>query len=241
MMGSEKKPFGIYILGIIFLLALVGNIIFSLSISGEPSWYYPHTIFSLMKSIHWLDWLWLGLLALVGLLLFNNHKTSWAMAIFALSMIIGINIYRFISPPFGQENYSDLYMISSFLATAVILALVFFFRYPYIDRRSRWSIGGPAVRQNSRTAVQVVANDIFEGVTESVSISGARILLQRDLGESQSKMRYMDIIFPAIQNIKITCEVIENSGNLLRVRYKKLHRKNRAILMAWLKSQDETK
>ncbi len=234
-----KKPVGVYIIGLIFLLSPLGNILFSLSTSGDPLWYQPQNILLFLQSVFWCEWIWLGLLLLAGILLLKNHRTSWLLAMFTLTVILAMNAYRFFWPPYGQESFSDIFMLMSLLATLAMWTLSFYFRYPYIDRRSQW-IMAPANRYDTRTAVQVVANDIYDGVTESVSISGARVLLKRAMADSQVKMRFVDVIFLNVQNIKVTCEVIEYSGNILRLRFKRISYKNRTILMAWLKSHDET-
>lgn len=242
MAGTEqqtKMPMGVYIIGLIFLLSPLANILFSLYSSGESAWYILSNAMASIQGIYWFEWIWLSLLSLVGVLLLKNHRTSWLMAMFALTLIIFLNIYRFFYPPAGQANFADIYLVSSVLATGAMWILAFYFRYPYIDRRSQWLMA-PANRYETRTSVQVLANDIYDGITESISISGVRVILQRDLGESQAKMRFMDILLPNIQNIKITCEVVDYTGNVLRMRFRRLHSKNRAILMSWLKSQDGT-
>jgi hypothetical protein len=193
----------------------------------------------LLSTVAWLDWLWLSLLVITGLLLFFAHKTAWSLAVLVLLAVIGINIYRAANAPIGVP-YSPVHMIVSTLVTCAVLGLAFYFRYPYLDRRARWFFP-TAHRYDLQTNVQVVANDIFEGVTESISMSGARLRLKRDLGPQKSKLRYVDVIYTQIRNLKISCEVVEYSDNILRVRHKSLSVKDREILAGWLQSQNETK
>lgn len=230
---QNKGPIGIYIFGLIFLFSPIGNIFFSLQSAQQTN------VWEFIRSIYWFEWIWLSALALTGVCLLIRHRISWLLAMLSLTAIVLLNAYRFLVPPDGQQTYADLYMIFAVFASATTWLLAFYFRYPYIDRRSQWLVG-PALRYDMRTAVQVVADDIYEGVTESISISGVRIILQRDIGGAPKKMRFVDVLFPAIYGIKVTCEVVEYTDNILRLRFKRLSRKNRGLLMAWLKSQEET-
>lgn len=237
---SLKKPIGVYILAVLFILAPFGNILISFATSGVPGWYHRDVFFSLLGTIHWLDRLWLCLVALTGLLLLKAHKTSWAAAILTLTLVLAVNVYRIFYPPGTQFDYSQVHMWLATGGTFTVLVLAFYFRFPYLDRRAQWFFP-VAQRYDLRTAVQVLAHDIFEGVTESISTSGARIRLQQDLGPANEDLRFVDVIFPAIRNIKLTGEIVEYRDNILRIRYRHLSVKERAHLVDWLKSQNETK
>ena len=82
--SALKKPIGVYILATLFILAPIGNILISFAGSGVQSWFLPSIFFPFIQSIPALEWLWLGLLFLTGILLFRPHKLTWSLAIFTL-------------------------------------------------------------------------------------------------------------------------------------------------------------
>ncbi|MEN0059381.1 MAG: PilZ domain-containing protein, partial [Bdellovibrio sp.] len=98
-----------------------------------------------------------------------------------------------------------------------------------------------AHRYEIRTRADVVGQDIYEGVTESISASGARVKLQRDMGEGSQSLRYVDVIFPGIRNLKIKSRVVEYRDNVLRLKFKDLSKTDREYLMDWMQSQTETR
>lgn len=238
--SAPNKPIGVYILAGAFVVAPLGNLILSLMISRIPGWYRSQVFLPLLKTIPVLDWLWLGSLELAGILLWFRHKTAWAMAVLSLFFVIGINLYKLFFPPSPDLQIDSLYFLLVFSTTVIVLIIAFYFRFPYLDRRAQWFLP-TAHRYDLRSPVQVVAHDIFNGVTESISISGARIRLQQDMGESGRQLRFIDIIFPDIRNIKVTSEVVEYGENILRVRYKRLTTKERAAMREWIQSQIEIK
>lgn len=240
MEGEQlKRPTGIYLLAILFILAPVGNILLSLWGGGVVGWQHPQQWALALSSVTSLDWLWLGLLFLTGILLLRPHKATWSLAIGTLMLVLFINLYRWGNGEFEQSGaliHGQLFI--SCLITAFFLLLAFYFRFPYLDRRAQW-IFQAAARYEFRTPVDVVAQDIFSGVTESVSLSGARVRLQRDLDSSQD-LRFVDVIFPEVRNIKVKSRVVEYRDNVLRLKFKDLTGRNRTYLQDWLKSRIET-
>lgn len=234
-----KKPTGVYLLAVLFLLAPIGNLLLSFAGSGISNWKDPSVLYSLLQTVSPLDWLWLSLLIVTGILLLRPHKASWSMAIFTLLLVLAINFYRAGSGEFGNVGYAHWQILFSSVATAVVLVMAFYFRFPYLDRRARWFIPA-AQRYEIRTPVEVVAQDIFFGITESVSVSGVRVRLQRDMGPIASQIRYMDVIFPEMRNLKVKTLVVQYSDNVLRLKFKELRGKDLTYLKEWLRSQDET-
>ncbi|HEX7674687.1 MAG TPA: PilZ domain-containing protein [Bdellovibrio sp.] len=240
MQQSElKRPFGVYVLAILFLLAPIGNLLISFANSGIPNWQEPSILYALLQGISILDWLWLSLLVVTGILLLRPHKTSWTIAIATLMLVLAINLYRAFLGDLAHTSYGHWQMGISSVATVAVLILSFYFRFPYLDRRTRWFIPA-AQRYDIRTPVEVVAQDIFNGVTESVSISGARIRLQRDMGPLVHELRFVDVIFPELRNMKIKTLVVEYGDNVLRLKFKELRGQDLNHLKEWLKSHDET-
>lgn len=238
-MGEEqlKRPTGMYLMAILFILVPLGNLLISF-VSSE----YVNSqsgFVSFAQSVSNLDWMWLGLLLLTGVLLLRAHKATWTLAIGTLMLVLFINLYRWGNGEFSDSGllvHGQLFM--SCLITAFVLLLAFYFRFPYLDRRAQWLFPA-ASRYDFRTPVNVVAQDIFDGVTESISVSGARVRLQRDLEGSQG-LRFVDVIFPDIRNMKVKSRVVEYRDNVLRLKFKELTERDRLYLQDWLRSQIET-
>ncbi|KYG61257.1 hypothetical protein AZI85_09970 [Bdellovibrio bacteriovorus] len=235
-----KRPTGIYLLAVLFMLAPLGNLAISFAGSGVPHWYLPSTLIEFLKAVSILDWSWLGFLFLSGVLLFKAHKTSWTVAILSLVFVLGLNIYRFSTHALeGDGLFVQTQLVLSSFVTVGVLLLAFYFRFPYLDRRAQW-LFPTAHRYDFVTPVDVVAQDIFEGVTESISVSGARIRLKRDLEGGSRDLRFVDVIFPAIRNVKVKSKVVEYHENVLRLKFKDLSRRDRGYLHDWFRSQIET-
>lgn len=234
-----KKPTGVYLLAVLFILAPLGNILLSLWGSDTVNWHHPVVFLNFLKSISALDWLWLGLLALTGVLLLRPHKATWTVAIGTLMLVLFINLYRWGN---GQFEDSGLFvhgqLFISCLVTAFALLLAFYFRFPYLDRRAQWLFTA-AHRYEFRTPVSVVGRDLFEGVTESISTTGVRVHLKRDF-EGSNDLRFVDIIFPEIRNIKVQSRVVEYRDNILRLEFKELSGREKTHLQEWIRSQLET-
>ncbi len=238
-MGEEqlKRPTGMCLMAILFILAPLGNLLISFVSSEFVN--SQSGFLSFAQSVSNLDWMWLGLLFLTGVLLLRAHKATWTLAIGSLMLVLFINLYRWGNGEFSDSGlfvHGQLFM--SCLITAFVLLLAFYFRFPYLDRRAQWLFPA-AARYEFRTPVNVVAQDIFEGVTESISASGARVRLQRDLEGSQG-LRFVDVIFPDIRNMKVKSRVVEYRDNVLRLKFKELTERDRLYLQEWLRSQIET-
>ncbi|WP_413942625.1 PilZ domain-containing protein [Bdellovibrio sp. HCB-162] len=235
-----KRPTGVFLLAFLFILAPLGNLLISFAGSGVSGWYEPSVLFAFLQSVSTLDWLWLSLLFLTGVLLFRPHKTSWSLAIVSLSLVLLINAYRFFSHDLSHEgSFAQWQLVFSSLVTIAILILAFYFRFPYLDRRARW-LFPTAHRYEFRTPVNIVGQDIFEGVTESISIAGTRVLLKRDMEGTSKELKYVDVIFPKIRNIKVKARVVEYRDNVLRLKFKELEQRDRGYLLDWIRSQIET-
>jgi|GEM_PF-1336546 PilZ domain. len=234
-----KKPTLVYFLALLFLLAPIGNLFISFAASGVEGWYKPAMLSHFISTVPAFDWLWLILIFVTGILLFRPHKTTWTLAIGVLVFILGLNFYRAANLDYAEMPYLHWHIAISFLVTFSSLIVAFYFRFPYLDRRANW-IFPTANRVDARTPVQVVAQDIFDGVTESVSVSGARIRLQRDMGDKTGELRFVDIVFPELKNLKTKAMVVEYKENVLRVKFKELSAKDRTMIMEWLQSQNET-
>lgn len=135
-----KKATGIYVLACLFILAPLGNILISFAGSGIDQWYDPSVLRSFLQTIPVVDWLWLSLLVLTGILLFKPHKLSWSVAIFTLLFVLIINAARLfqVDPNSINPLFLKIFSMVAILVTLGVLVISFYFRFPYLDRRTKW-------------------------------------------------------------------------------------------------------
>ena len=114
-----KKPKGVYFIAVLFLLSPIGNILISFAGSGIKNWYDFGVIMPFLQSIPALDWVWLGLLFVTGILLFRPHKLSWSIAIFMLILVLCINAYRLFNIDLNSidPTFLKVFSISAIIAT----------------------------------------------------------------------------------------------------------------------------
>lgn len=136
-----KKPLGVYAMALMFILAPLGNILISFLGSGLANWYEPPIFMALLKTVSSFDWVWLGLLALTGILLFKQHKLSWTVAIATLVLVLLINAIRLfqVDPNSIEPHFLKVFSILAVVTTLGVLVIAFYFRFPYIDRRMKWT------------------------------------------------------------------------------------------------------
>ena len=139
--ASLKKPLGVYAMATLFILAPLGNILISFLGSGLTNWYEPAIFSALLKTVSVIDWIWLGLLALTGVLLFVQHKLSWTVAISTLVLVLGINAVRVFQADTNSidPHFLKIFSILAVVTTLGVLVIAFYFRFPYIDRRMKWT------------------------------------------------------------------------------------------------------
>lgn len=125
------------IIALIFMLAPIGNIFISFSGAGIHQWYELHTLIPLIKSITVMDWVWLGLLFITGVVLLSlqiNFKAvpdkvlnqlSRMLVLASLISTLLINIYRFIDSDDGLIEFSFFKFFTIFAAFGTLI----FFSY----------------------------------------------------------------------------------------------------------------
>lgn len=235
-----QKPLGVVLIAYIFILVPIINLLLSFSNSGLPDWYEPFTLIALFRDVPILDLIWIALLFIAGVLLLKPGKVTWFSAVGALLIVILINSFRIATKdPLLETAYVRWEMMFSSVLSVAIFVLSYYFRYPYIDLRRNW-LYPSAERYDFATGVQVVAQDIFEGVTESVSLSGVRVRLQKEMDAGSKDLHFVDVIFPDLRGLKIKARVIEIKDNILRLQFKEVKKVEKQVLSSWFKSQSET-
>ncbi len=136
-----KKPTGVYLLAILFLLAPIGNILISFAGSGVSNWHDMGVMIPFLQSIPTADWLWLGLLFITGILLFRPHKLTWTLAIVTLCLVLAINAFRLYQADTNSIDpiFLKVFSVLAIVCTLGILVIAAYFRFPYLDRRAKWT------------------------------------------------------------------------------------------------------
>lgn len=136
-----KKPTGVFLIAILFILAPIGNILISFAGSGVSDWYNPNVFIPFLNTIPTRDWLWLGLLFVTGVLLFRPHKLTWSLAMFTLLLVLVINAYRVynIDQNSIDPQFLKVFSMLAIICTLSLLVIAAYFRFPYLDRRTKWT------------------------------------------------------------------------------------------------------
>jgi hypothetical protein len=112
-------------------LAPFGNIILTLFQAGVSTWYLPTQWIKVLSNLKTFDLLMLGSVFAAGVALFIQKKTSWFIAIAVLVLTMIHNSVT-QAPPNASFVNTKLGLL---LTNAVVLVIVYFFRYPYLDQR----------------------------------------------------------------------------------------------------------
>lgn len=138
--NTLKKPTGVFLIALLFILAPFGNILISFAGSGVEDWYNPNVFFPFLNTIPAWDWLWLGLLFVTGVLLLRPHKLTWSLAIASLLLVLLINSYRVyrIDENSIDPQFLKVFSVLAIICTLSLLVIAAYFRFPYLDRRTKW-------------------------------------------------------------------------------------------------------
>lgn|GEM_PF-3995389 len=134
-MRKQLHPL-LFAIAVALILAPLGNFALSFHFYGIEGWYRPSIFLHLASQVLAIDWIWNAAVFLSGCFLILRTKLAWAFAVVAILSASGINFYKFLfdpDPNFGWSHFS-ITIAGSMLAILV----VFFFRYPHLDRRDRW-------------------------------------------------------------------------------------------------------
>jgi len=227
-----KRPTGVYIIAVLFLLAPFGNILISFAGSGIKNWYSLDVLIPFIQSVPAMDWIWLSLLFITGILLFRPHKLSWSLAIFTLLLVLSINAYRLFHVDMNSIDpiFLKVFSILAIISTLSILVIAAYFRFPYLDRRADWL--STAHRLDIRTAALVNG---FKATTESISLTGCRLSFERPCEYKKSDM--IKVKFLEISQLESQAEVIERLEFGVRVEFREASTEFKNDLERWLKSR----
>lgn len=127
-----RHPVPVYVLGLLFLFAPFGNIALSLRDVGLASWYSPTLwVRAWREGLPLLDRIYLGLVFSTGVLLLRPRKSSWLFGLATLAVSLVVNAINGLKGASLPSSFAILACITTLGA----FGMLYYFRYPYIDRR----------------------------------------------------------------------------------------------------------
>lgn len=230
--SALKRPTGVYIVAVLFLLAPIGNILISFAGSGIKNWYDLGVLIPFIQSIPSLDWLWLGLLFITGMLLFRPHKLSWSLAIFSLLLVLSINAYRLYNVDTNSIDpvFLKVFSILAIISTLSILIIATYFRFPYLDRRANWFSNVERFEVEIPTTVN--GN---KAIVESISSNGCRISFEQPT--QLKKSDFFKTKLGEISKYECELEVIEKMEYAVRAEFRNPNPSFKQDLDRWLKKR----
>lgn len=219
-----KKPIIVYFLALAFMVSPF--ISFWLSVRGLGG-STSYSTLELLKATHPLDATINALIFLAGALLIKPHKLTWSFAIFCLILVTVFNVYLLAETDFSAGGAFGQQLWMSLLATLSGGVVMFFFRFPYLDRRDTWT--GTAKRFNVNLPVEIKGHGMHK--IGSVSATGVRVDLAAPL--KIQKDFILSLKFDEAGEEPLLGRVVDYDGNLtLRVEFQS----SSDIFQTWVKT-----
>lgn len=117
------------------IIAPFGNFATTFSAVGIPGWYFPPTFIKLVLNVAPVDLAWNFLLLISGILLLQRRKLAWALSVIAILCALAANLYNWY---YGTTSLNSGFFIVTSLSSLAMIGVLFYFRYPHLDRRDRW-------------------------------------------------------------------------------------------------------
>ena len=168
---KSKKPWPLLILSACFLLSPFFNLASSLYVGGHLKWYSPIIWTDLFRRLSLPEQTLMLSDVAVAILLFTQNKRSW---FFALFLVIFTACYNIFSESTNNNGNFAILSYVNIAATLGVFAILYFFRYPYLDKRDSVLQGeAPRERVNIKTSIR------DRGACEITDISktGCKIIL----------------------------------------------------------------
>lgn len=238
-MEASDKPRALFALAVLFLLApfisfLVGFQLIRLF--DQPELGFA----SYLSSLTVLEWSWAFLLVLAGGLLLLRHKTAWLFAMITLFAAIALTVTMLLDAESGQTQIGETpLMILAVLLCIGVLLVMYYARYPYLDRRQGW-VRPLAQRFDVAVPVRLVGDEIYLGTTESISQSGCRVRLPKDWGRAD-RLRFVEVAFPDCAGVRLKAQIVAVEGPILRLKFREFILGQKAEFDQWMQSLTQTK
>jgi len=220
-----KHPILIYSFGFLFLLSPFINFVISLWVQGVSGWARPQIWGVFLHQITPLSWSIMALHFLTGIALLVPRKASWFFAESVLILTVGYNLFvssqtRSIIP------YADAFLI--FCSVGFIIVL-YFFRYPYIDRRGYLFIANRySIQQPIRISEYPAGAEII-----NLSTSGILFAWKTEIPEELPHVGEL-IEIKLNEKLTVTGVVVGHSPSGCRVKFKGLTLAVRNSLKAYI-------
>ncbi len=131
---KPHRAWGLYILGISFLLAPFINFAIGLKMAGVSDWYSPKTLlWAFLHKADAVSRLQVSVTLVSGFLLFVAKKWSRVLCLIVLIYSLGINIKYNV---YSTDNLNSPFLLGSIFSVVGMIVILFYFRYPYLDRRT---------------------------------------------------------------------------------------------------------
>lgn len=173
-----------------------------------------------------------------SLSLLIHHKSAWVVGLLFMFCFVGSMVRDRFWP---TEELDPLLGTAKFLGAMaglyVIVVVMYFFRYPYLDRRQKWFA---PTADRFEVQIPVLINGSIAGDTSDLSYTGARITL-KDQGDNIQMGDRLSLQIPEIADLVCQGEVIAKDSGVLRVKFDKIDSDSKEILRQWLLSQDAKK
>lgn len=169
-----------------------------------------------------------------ALSLLIRHKSAWALGLIFMAVFVGSMVKDRFWP---SEELDPMLGTAKFLGAMaglyVIIVMMYFFRYPYLDRRQKWF--GPTA-DRFLVQIPVLINGSISADTSDISYTGAKITLKGGDDNFKTGDR-LSLQIPEIADLVCQGEVIAKDSSVLRVKFDKIDSDSREILRQWLLSQ----
>lgn len=162
-----RHPVPVYILGLLFLFAPFGNIALSLRDVGLASWYSPALwLRAWREGLPLLDRIYLALVFSTGVLLLRPRKTSWICGLVTLAVSLVVNAINGLKGAAIPSSFAILACVTTLGA----FGMLYYFRYPYIDRREGY--WGMHPRHRAENLVVRLTPQNLSARLENISYAG---------------------------------------------------------------------
>lgn len=220
-----KRPWTLTVLALSFAIAPVVNLIIALYLGGHPLWYSPTTWIKLFFKYSAFEQFAFVAGIAVSVLLFRQSKRSWGLA---FTLVILITGYNFLFSSASQSQSFQMLSVFNISATLSLIGILYFFRYPYLDKRDS-IVGGTAPRYPCHIGIKV--NTSQSAIVKNISKSGC--FFECADPNVYQKGQKIQIEFQA--NTSVTAEVIHTRQGV-GVKFLFQNKSEMAIVENYIKS-----
>jgi hypothetical protein len=154
-----------------------------------------------------------------------------------LFLVLGVNIYKSLSLAGELSNRAfplKYQIVISVLGTMTVLMVIFYARYPYLDRRDSW-FGKAAKRFDVNLKAKVIGQGEGHGSIRSLSVMGARLDWTGAL--PLSELQEVQVFITGAPVPEFKARVVACSSEVLRLKFLDVSNENKKILIEWLEKE----